>query len=170
LMDRLLASGRERKQAQQAVPVATVCLRSVGSSYATAFAAESQSVRQERRSMTVEIPGLSKAAWDALARLTAEATTTSSRSLDGMVGKIDPKVREEFTAVSRALDARFGRNAIARDEKDIVDRVAPSQRQAFEAMRASLRVLQQSVRIDSGLKIMSERRLRAISRSPGLDI
>lgn len=170
LIDRPLASGRERKQAQQAVPGATVCLRSVGSSYATAFAAESQSVRQERRSMTIEIPGLSKTAWDALARLTAEATTTSSRSLDGMVGKIDLKVREEFSAVSRALDARFGRNAIARDEKDIVNRVAPSQRQAFEAMRASLRVLQQSVRIDSSLKIMSERHLRAISRAPGLDI
>jgi len=70
--------------------------------------------------------------------------------------------------VSQALDTRFGRNAIARGEKDAANRVPPAHREAFETMRASLRVLQQSVRIDADEKILSERRIRTINQARGL--
>lgn len=51
LMDRMLAAGRERKDALQAVPEASVRLRSLGAAYISAFDAERQSVTEERRRM-----------------------------------------------------------------------------------------------------------------------
>ncbi|MBY5402047.1 hypothetical protein, partial [Rhizobium leguminosarum] len=67
-------------------------------------------------------------------------------------------------AVSRALDERFGRNAIIRGEKDLIHRVPQMQRNAFEAMQEKLKVLQQAVRKESSEQIISERRQRAVSR------
>ena len=168
MMDRLLASGRERKEALQAVPDATARLRALGSVYANALDAETRAIGEDRQRMAIAIPGLSKAAEAALTRLTAE-TKRNARALGGMVETLDPKIREEFSATSKALDARFGRNAVVRDEKDIINRVPCAQRSAFEAMRASLKVLQQSVRIDASERILPERRMRAIDQARRID-
>ncbi|RVI80731.1 hypothetical protein, partial [Sinorhizobium meliloti] len=73
-----------------------------------------------------------------------------------------------FAKVSRALDERFGRNAILRGETDVINRVSPAQRRAFEAMRDRLQVLQQAVRIQSSQKIVSERQRRVIDRARGV--
>jgi hypothetical protein len=167
MMDRHLATGRERREATEALPAAAAELRALGSAYAGAMEAQRQAVAEERRLMAIAIPGLSRPAQEALETLAAEANK-NARGLNAMVGALDPKIREEFSAVSRALDARFGRNAIMRGEKDSTNRVPPAQREAFEAMRASLRVLQQSVRIDAGEKILSERRMRTINQARGL--
>ncbi|MBY3569144.1 hypothetical protein, partial [Rhizobium laguerreae] len=70
----------------------------------------------------------------------------------------------------RALDARFGRNAIIRDDKDLINRVPPVQRRAFEAMQERLRILQQAVRMESSDKIISERRQRTVNRGRGVDL
>ncbi|QRG06852.1 Ti-type conjugative transfer relaxase TraA [Xanthobacter dioxanivorans] len=167
MVDRLLATGRERRDATAALPVAAAELRALGSAYAGATEAQRQAIAEERRLMALAIPGLSRPAQDALERLTAEAKQ-NTRGLNAMVGALDPKIREEFAAVSHALDTRFGRNAIARGEKDAANRVPPAHREAFETMRASLRVLQQSVRIDADEKILSERRIRTINQARGL--
>lgn len=167
MMDRLLATGRERKEALAALPAAAAELRALGSAYGGALKAEVKTISEERRLMAVAIPGLSRPAQEALGRLTAEAKQ-NTRGLNAMVGALDPKIREEFAAVSQALDTRFGRNAIARGEKDAANRVPPAHREAFETMRASLRVLQQSVRIDADEKILSERRIRTINQARGL--
>ncbi|OOO45925.1 hypothetical protein BS629_21980, partial [Rhizobium leguminosarum bv. viciae USDA 2370] len=74
----------------------------------------------------------------------------------------------EFAAVSRALDERFGRNAIIRGEKDLINRVPPAQRNAFEAMQDRLKVLQRTVRMESSEQIISERHQRAVSRGISL--
>lgn len=168
-MDKLLASGRERKDALQSVPEAAARLRSLGAAYTSAFEAEGQAVSEERRRMAVAIPGLSKQAEEALARLTA-AAQKDGRPLNAAAGSLDPDIRREFAVVSRALDERFGRNAILREEKDLLNRVPASQRRAFEAMRERLKVLQQAVRIDSSQKIISERRARVINRAHGIDV
>ncbi|MFH1558564.1 MAG: Ti-type conjugative transfer relaxase TraA [Pseudomonadota bacterium] len=168
IMDRLLATGRERRNATAALPAAAVELRALGSAYAGAMEAQRQAIAEERRLMAIAVPGLSRPAQEALERLTAEANK-NARGLNAMVSALDPKIREEFSAVSRALDARFGRNAIARGEKDAANRMPPAQREAFEALRVSLRVLQQSVRIDAGEKILSERRMRTINQARGLN-
>ncbi|MGO6819190.1 BID domain-containing protein, partial [Rhizobium brockwellii] len=169
LMDRMLASGRERKEAVQAVPEAAARLRALGSAYVNVLDGERQAVAEERRRMAVAIPGLSKAAEDVLMRLTTGAKN-NGRKKNASAASLDPDIRREFEAVSRALDERFGRSAILRDEKDIINRIPPAQRRAFEAMQERFKVLQQTVRFESSEQIMSERRQRAVSRGHGIDL
>ncbi|MGR9174356.1 Ti-type conjugative transfer relaxase TraA [Rhizobium leguminosarum] len=167
LMDRMLAAGRERKEAVQAVPEAAARLRSLGSAYVNVLDAERQAIAEERRRMAVAIPALSTAAEDVLMRLTAEAKN-NDRKLTASAAPLDPSIRREFAAVSRALDERFGRNAIIRGEKDLINRVPQAQRNAFEAMQDRLKVLQRTVRMESSEQIISERRQRAVSRGIGV--
>ncbi|MBY5696969.1 Ti-type conjugative transfer relaxase TraA [Rhizobium leguminosarum] len=169
LMDRRLATGRERKEAVQAVPEAAARLRALGSAYVKVLDGERQAIAEERRRMAVAIPGLSKPAEDVLMRLTAEAKN-NGRKRNASAVSLDPTIRQEFAAVSTALDERFGRNAILRDEKDLINRVPPVQRRAFEAMQERLRILQTTVRMESSDKIVSERRQRAVGRGRGIDM
>ncbi|WP_245511403.1 BID domain-containing protein, partial [Rhizobium leguminosarum] len=169
LVDRMLAAGRERKEAVQAMPEAGARLRALGSAYVNLLDAERQAITEERRRMAVAIPGLSTAAEDVLMRLTAEAKI-NGRKLSASAASLDPSIRREFAAVSSALDERFGRSAIIRGEKDLSNRVPHAQRRAFEAMQDRLKVLQQTVRRESSEKIISERRQRAVSRGRGVDM
>ncbi|QKK33866.1 Ti-type conjugative transfer relaxase TraA (plasmid) [Rhizobium indicum] len=169
LMDRMLASGRKRKEAVQAVPDLAARLRALGSAYVNVLDAERQAITEERRRMAVAIPGLSKAAEDVLMRLTAGAKN-NGRRLSALPTPLDPGIRREFAAVSRALDERFGRNAILRGEKDLINRIPPAQRRAFEAMQDRLKVLQHAVRLESSEQIISERRQRTVSRGRGIDL
>ncbi|MCA1409080.1 MobA/MobL family protein [Ensifer sp. IC3342] len=168
LMDRMLASGRERKDALQAVPETAGHLRSLGAAYVSAFDTERQAITEERRRMAVAIPVLSQAAEDALRQLASEMNKKDSK-LDVAAGSLNPAIRHELAAVSRALDERFGRNAILRGGKDLINRVPPAQRRAFEAMQEKLKVLQQTVRMQSSEQILSERRQRTINYARGVD-
>ncbi|MBX5176603.1 BID domain-containing protein, partial [Rhizobium lentis] len=168
LIDRMLASGRERKDAMQAVPEAAARLRSLGSAYANIFDAERQAIKAERERMAVAIPGLSKVAEEALMRLTAEARN-KSRQQNASPASLDPDTRREFAAVSKALDQRFGRNAIIRGDK-VINHVPEAQRQAFAAMQERLKVLQQTVREEISQQILAERRQRAVNRGRGIDL
>ncbi|RUM07666.1 BID domain-containing protein, partial [Rhizobium fabae] len=169
LMDRMLAAGRERKELVQAVPEAAARLRALGSAYVNVLDTERQAIAEERRRMAVAIPGLSTAAEEALMRLTAGAKN-NGRKQNASAAALDPDIRREFAAVSTALDARFGRNAVLREEKDLINRVPPAQRRAFEAMQERLKVLQQTVRLESSDKIVSERRQRTVNRRRGIDL
>lgn len=169
IMDRMLASGRERKDALQSIPEAVAGLRSLGATYARSLNAETQAVTEERRRMAVAIPGLSKEAEEALSRL-AIAVKKDGRKLGAIVGSLDPNIRREFVAVSKALDERFGRGAILREEKDLINRVPPVHRPAFEAMRDKLKVLQHTVRIESSQTITSQRRVRVTNRGRGVEV
>ncbi|MBY5606485.1 BID domain-containing protein, partial [Rhizobium leguminosarum] len=167
LMDRMLASGRERKAAVQAVSEAAARLRALGSTYVNVLDGERQAIAEERRRMTVAIPGLSKAAEEALMRLTAEAKN-NGRKRNSSAVSLDPTIRQEFAAVSRALDERFGRNAILRNEKDLINRIPPAQRKAFEVMQERLKVLQQAVRLQSSERVIAERREHSVNRGRGI--
>uniref|UniRef100_UPI003F498DE5 Ti-type conjugative transfer relaxase TraA n=1 Tax=Ensifer adhaerens TaxID=106592 RepID=UPI003F498DE5 len=168
LMDKLLAPGRERKAALQGVSEAASCVRSLGASYAAAFEAETKAIAAERRRMGVAIPGLSRKAEDTLRQLTARMKKKSG-GLDVAAGLTDPTVAQEFVAVSRALDERFGRNAFLRGNRDVFNFVSTAQRNAFEAMQENLKLLQQIVRADSGQNIVSERQRQAVNRGPGVE-
>lgn len=167
IMDRLLAVGRERKDALQAVPEAESRVRSLGASYATALDTETQAVAEERRRMSVAIPGLSVSAEEALRELSVAMKKKDAR-LEVAAGSLDPAIRREFVAVSRALDERFGRNALVRGEKDVINRVAPAQRRAFEVMQERLKVLQQTVRLQASQEIVAERQRRVLDRARGV--
>ncbi|SEI14714.1 plasmid mobilization system relaxase [Rhizobium tibeticum] len=167
IMDKLLAVGRERKDALQAVPEAESRVRSLGASYATALDTETRTITEERRRMSVSIPGLSASAEEALRQLSA-AMKKKDAKLEVAAGSLDSAIRREFVAVSRALDDRFGRNAILRGEKDVIHRVAPAQRRAFEAMQERLNVLQQTVRMQASQEIVTERQRRVLDRARGV--
>jgi len=167
IMDRLLAVGRERKDALQAVPEAESRVRSLGASYAAAVDTETRAITEERRRMSVSIPGLSASAEEALRELSA-AMKKKDTKLDVAAGSLDPAIRREFVAVSRALDERFGRNTILRGEKDVINRVAPTQRRAFDAMHERLKILQQTVRMQATQQIVAERQRRGLDRARGV--
>lgn len=167
LMDRMLATGRERQEAMRAVPEATAHLRSLGAAWTAAFDTERQAVAEERQRMAIAIPGLSTAAEDALRKLASESKKKDSK-LSVAAGSLDPAIRREFATVSRALDERLGRNAILRGEKDVIDRVPPAHRRAFEAMQDRLKILQQAVRLQGSQQIISEQHRRTINRARGV--
>ncbi|EJC84158.1 Ti-type conjugative transfer relaxase TraA [Rhizobium leguminosarum bv. trifolii WSM2297] len=168
LMDRMLASGRERKEAVRAVPEAAVRLRTLGSSYVNLLDAERRSITAERQRMAVAIPGLSRGAEEALAQRVAQRK--NGRKLNIPAAPLDANIRREFADVSKALDQRFGRNAIIRGDKELINHVSPAQRPAFAAMQERLKVLQQTVRHESSEEIIAERRQRAVSRGRGIDL
>ena len=119
--------------------------------------------------MAVAIPGLSQAAEDALRKLVTDVNRQNKdkekNTRRGVAaGSLEPRVVREFAEVSRALDERFGRNAILRGEKDAGNLVSPAQRRAFEAMRERLQVLQQAVRAESTQNIIADRQRRTIER------
>lgn len=169
LTDRMLAPGRERRDAVRAVPEAAARLRSLAAAHTNALDVERQAVTEERRRMAVAIPGLSKAADDALTHLAAEMKK-NGRSQVALSTTLHPDVRREFAAVSKALDERFGRDAILRGEKELTSRISPAQRPAFEVMQERLSVLQQAVRRESSERIILERRQRSINQGRGLTL
>ncbi|EJC74147.1 Ti-type conjugative transfer relaxase TraA [Rhizobium leguminosarum bv. trifolii WSM2012] len=162
LMDRMLASGRERKEAVRAVPEAAARLRSLGSSYVNLLDAERWNITAERQRMAVAIPGLSRAAEEALEQRVVQRK--NGRMLNISAAPLDANIRREFADVSKALNQRFGRNAIIRGDKELINHVSPTQRPAFAAMQERLKVLQQTVRHESSEEIIAERRQRAVSR------
>ncbi|KAB2758610.1 Ti-type conjugative transfer relaxase TraA [Brucella anthropi] len=167
LRDRLLAVGRERKTALEAVPDVQASVRSLGSSWASALKAATTAVAAERQQMATAIPGLSEEAGEELRRITTAMQKKTAR-LDTLAGSLEPHVRREFTSVSRALDLRFGRNAILRGDSDNVSRVPPAQHSVFEGLQDKLKVLQQIVRHQESHCVMTERRQRNINQEQGL--
>ncbi|ABC89541.1 conjugal transfer protein A [Rhizobium etli CFN 42] len=163
LMDRMLASGRERKEAMRAVPEGATRLRALGATYANLLDAERKVITAERQRMAVAIPGLSKAAEEALVQRMAHARG-NGRKPNISATPLDANIRQEFADVSRALDERFGRDAVIRGDKDFINRVPLAQRPAFAAMQEKLKVVQQSVRQENSEQIMAERRKRAVNR------
>ncbi|KPH05739.1 BID domain-containing protein, partial [Rhizobium acidisoli] len=167
LMDRMLASGRERKEAARAVPEVAASLRALGTTYDNLLDAEHKVIAAERQRMAVAIPGLSKAAEEVLVQLMAQARE-NGRKLNISATPLDANIRQEFADISRALDQRFGRDAVIRGDKDLINRVPPAQRPAFAAMQEKLKVVQQSVRQESSEQIIAERRERAVNRGRGI--
>ncbi len=162
LRDRLLAVGRERKTALEAVPDVQASVRSLGSGWASALKAATTAIAAERQQMATAIPGLSEEAGEELRRITTAMQKKTAR-LDVLVGSLEPHIRQEFTSVSRALDLRFGRNAILRGDSETISRVPPAQHSVFEGLQDKLKILQQLVRFQESQCVMTERRQRNIN-------
>jgi hypothetical protein len=167
VMDRLMATGRERKAAIEAVGSVAAGIIATGKAWQGAFDDEKAAIAADRERMSVPVPGLSPRATSELARLTA-AAEKSPRDITQLVRSLDATVRVEFAAVSKALDKRFGPNAIGRGQGDIIDRVPAAQRKVFEAMQPRLTVLQNAVRADKAQDIIAERQMRALNQTKGM--
>ncbi|MGX5710729.1 BID domain-containing protein, partial [Brucella lupini] len=162
LRDRLLAVGRERKTALEVVPDVQASVRSLGSSWASALKAATTAIAAERQQMATAIPGLSEEAGQELRRITAAMQEKGARP-DALAGSLEPHIRREFISVSRALDLRFGRNAILRGDRDNVNRVSPAQHSVFEGLQDKLKIVQQLVRHQESQCVMTVRRQRNIN-------
>ncbi|GHD23542.1 Ti-type conjugative transfer relaxase TraA [Tianweitania populi] len=167
VIDRLIATGRERKAAVEAVVGVTANIVAAGKAWQGAFDAEKAAVTDDRERMSVPVPGLSPRATTELVRLTA-AVEKSPKDITQLVRSLDARVRAEFAAVSKALDKRFGPSAVARGQGDIVNRVPAAQRKVFEAMQPRLKVLQNAVRADKTQDIIAERQMRALNQAKGI--
>lgn len=167
VMDRLMAAGRERKAALEAVGSVTTSIVATGKAWQGAFDAEKASIAADRERMSVPVPDLSPRAMSELARLTA-ATEKSPRDITRLVRSLDATVRAEFAAVSKALDKRFGPNAIGSGQADIIDRVPASQRKIFEAMQPRLKALQNALRAGKAQDIIAERQMQACNQAKGI--
>ncbi|MEJ5021192.1 Ti-type conjugative transfer relaxase TraA [Ochrobactrum vermis] len=163
IVDKLLATGRERKTALQAVSEAGTCVRLLGSSWTRALDVETRTIREERERMAVTVPGLSSMADVALRRIT-EAMKKKGARLEDVTGSLQPHILQEFATVSKALDLRFGRNAILRGEKAVINRLSSAQRPAFEALQGKLEIVQKTVRIGQAGQVATQRQLRALDR------
>jgi len=168
IMDRLLAIGRERRNALKALGDAESQIRSLGSSYRAALENQIKSITEERRRMAIPIPGMSSAAENALRKLT-DVTKTKGAKPNVAANSLDAVVCQEFERVSRALDLRFGRDAILRGEKAVINHVSLAQRPDFEAMRFRLKILQQTVRKQAHDKVIVQRRQRSVNQVQSID-
>ncbi|MBS3651894.1 Ti-type conjugative transfer relaxase TraA [Pseudaminobacter sp. 19-2017] len=167
VMDRLIAPGKERKAAVAAVEDVAANVVSAGKAWQGAFDAEKAALLADRERMSVAVPGLSPRAEAELVRL-ATAVEKSPREITQLVRALDATIRAEFSAVSKALDERFGPNAIGRGQGDVVNRIPAAQRKVFEAMQPRLKVLQNAVRSDRAQDIIAERQLRALNQARGI--
>lgn len=168
IMDRLLASGKERKEAEHGLETAVERIRSMGQAWRGVFDAEKAAVEADRNRMSVPVPGLSRRAEAELIRLSA-AVGKSPKDITPLVRSVDAAVMAEFAVVSKALDARFGPGAIARGDQAVLNRVPTAQRKVFEAMQPKLKVLQQAVRADRVQDIIAERQMRALRQARGIN-
>lgn len=164
MLDRLLAAGRERRQASEAVANAATRLSSLASTYASSFETERQAVENQRRRMGIAIPSLSQVAQRELTRIMAMVKQNRQLS-EEMIAGLDPKIRDEFATVSTALDARFGRGAVLRNDNDLVSLVPPEIRKTFGAVRDNFKILQQIARLDENQRIISERKARVAGQT-----
>lgn len=167
IIDKFLASGHERKEALLAVSDAESRVRSLGASYAMALSNETKAITGERQRMGIAIPGLSPATEMALRRLT-QTMKKKGASLKAEVGLLGANIIQEFATVSRALDLRFGRDAVLRGETTVNNSVAPTQRRAFETMQESLKIVQQTVRMQASQQVVAERQRRKLDRGISL--
>ncbi|WP_168878801.1 Ti-type conjugative transfer relaxase TraA [Rhizobium sp. P28RR-XV] len=167
-MDKLLAGGRERRKALQAVNAVGADIHSLGRYYLSAFENQKSAVMIERERMAIPIPALTRIAETELRHITSE-TENNPRELARLVGSLSPDVRQEFSLVSKALDARFGPGVILRSETDVANMVPKSQQSVFKAILRQLRTVQRAVAIDRAEEIIAERQRRAINRARGVD-
>ncbi len=168
MMDRLLAGGRERMEALQAVDAVRADIHSLGRYYLSAFENEKSAIAIERGRMAVPIPALTRVAQTELRRIMSE-TEKNPRELARLVRSLSSDVRQEFSLVSKALDARFGPGAILRNEAGVANMVSKSQQSAFEAIFGQLRTVQRAVAIDRAEKIVAERERWTISHAHRVD-
>ncbi|KQT63301.1 MULTISPECIES: Ti-type conjugative transfer relaxase TraA [unclassified Aureimonas] len=168
LVDRLTGQGRERKMAVAGAKYEAWKARSLAQAFATVVTSETKAIESERSRMGVPVPGLSRDAEAELKRLVA-LVSRQPKDFDGAVLALAPTIKAEFAAVSKALDARFGRGAIGRNEKTVIAMVPSAQQGAFKTIQPQLRTIQRAVAADIGHAIASERRLRAIDQARGID-
>ncbi|WP_375706857.1 type II toxin-antitoxin system protein adenylyltransferase VbhT [Bartonella sp. AA126HLJHH] len=136
-IDKLKATGKERKEALYHVPRALSSIEKLQSFYKNSYEIHMDSVTREREQLKVEVPSLSQEAVTFMKNVEAGCDSYS---------KIPEQVGEEFLKLKSALDKRFGQDAIHKQDFDLSKAITPNQPQdkkLVKELQTAVKVLQQ---------------------------
>ncbi|WP_375693067.1 MULTISPECIES: hypothetical protein [unclassified Bartonella] len=136
-IDKLKATGKERKEALYHVPLAISSIKMLQSFYENSYETLMVSVTREREQLKVEVPSLSQEAVTFMKNVEAGRDSYS---------KIPEQVGEEFLKLKSALDKRFGQDAIHKQDFDLSKAITPNQPQdkkLVKELQTAVKVLQQ---------------------------
>ncbi|UNF45241.1 BID domain-containing protein [Bartonella krasnovii] len=137
LIDKLKAIGKERKEALYNVPLAVSTMRELQSFYKNSYEIHMDRVTREREQLKVEVPSLSQEAVTYMKNVEAGRNDYS---------KIPEHVNKEFSKLQSALDKRFGKDAIHKQDFDL-SKVIPKQqshdKEHIKEFQTAIKFLQQ---------------------------
>ncbi|WP_375685126.1 Ti-type conjugative transfer relaxase TraA [Bartonella sp. AP172QHHD] len=137
LIDKLKATGKERKEALSHVPRTLSSIKKLQSFYKNSYERHINRLTRERERLKVEVPSLSQEAVTFMKNVEAGRDSYS---------KIPEQVGEEFLKLKSALDKRFGQDAIHKQDFDLSKAIMPNQPQdkkLVKELQTAVKVLQQ---------------------------
>ncbi|WP_375673206.1 hypothetical protein [Bartonella sp. TS82HLJMH] len=136
-IDKLKATGKERKEALYHVPFALSSIKKLQSFYKNSYETHMDSVTREREQLKVEVPSLSQEAVTFMKNVEAGRDSYS---------KIPEQVGEEFLKLKSALDKRFGQDAIHKQDFDLskaISKNQPQDKKLVKEFQMAIKFLQQ---------------------------
>ncbi|WP_375612409.1 MULTISPECIES: type II toxin-antitoxin system protein adenylyltransferase VbhT [unclassified Bartonella] len=157
LIDKLKATGKERKEALYHVPFALSSIKKLQSFYKNSYEIHMDRVTREREQLKVEVPSLSQEAVTFMKNVEAGRDNYS---------KIPEKINQEFLKLQSALDKRFGQDAIHKQDFDLskaIPQNQPQDKKLVNELQTAVKFLQQ--RHTQELKnVIAETKSKDVSR------
>ena len=160
MLDRFSAAGAERKAALDAVAQVSAVAFALQSNLTNYRAQEIKAETENRSRMAIEVPGFTPATQGAIDQVWA-ATDTPARQK--AVAGMSLEVRAEIAQVDKALRARFGNYAGAKDH-ELVHRLPAEQRDRLAATRPVMTATSATVTAGHNLQHEQERLQRGQAR------
>jgi Ti-type conjugative transfer relaxase TraA len=134
IVDRWLASGRERQRAQHALSSVQTQAHVLASILAHALPLEVEAVSAKRKRLAVSVPGLSAPTLGALEQIERQGTS-GVRNRDVKAATLTPRMLRELQDVDQALRARLGPNGVRAFMGQWGDHGDPLLRQQVDTLR-----------------------------------
>ncbi|WP_375628017.1 MULTISPECIES: type II toxin-antitoxin system protein adenylyltransferase VbhT [unclassified Bartonella] len=153
-IDKLKATGKERKEALYHVPLAVSTMRELQSFYKNSYETHMDSVIRERERLKVEVPSLSQEAVTFMKNVEAGCDSYS---------KIPEQVNQEFLKLQSVLDKRFGHDAIHKYGFDLSKAIPKEQsynKERIKEFQMAVKFLQQR----------QQEKINAIARARSIDM
>ncbi|WP_375672788.1 type II toxin-antitoxin system protein adenylyltransferase VbhT [Bartonella sp. CL45QHWL] len=153
-IDKLKATGKERKEALYHVPLAISSIKLLQSFYENSYETLMVSVTREREQLKVEVPSLSQEAVTFMKNVEAGCDSYS---------KIPEQVNQEFLKLQSVLDKRFGHDAIHKYGFDLSKAIPKEQshdQDCIKEFQMAVKFLQQR----------QQEKINAIARARSIDM
>ncbi|WP_375668264.1 MULTISPECIES: type II toxin-antitoxin system protein adenylyltransferase VbhT [unclassified Bartonella] len=153
-IDKLKATGKERKEALYHVPLAISSIKLLQSFYENSYETLMVSVTREREQLKVEVPSLSQEAVTFMKNVEAGCDSYS---------KIPEQVNQEFLKLQSVLDKRFGHDAIHKYGFDLSKAIPKEQsynKERIKEFQMAVKFLQQR----------QQEKINAIARARSIDM
>ncbi|WP_375658231.1 type II toxin-antitoxin system protein adenylyltransferase VbhT [Bartonella sp. CL436QHHD] len=153
-IDKLKATGKERKEALYHVPRALSSIEKLQSFYKNSYEIHMDSVTREREQLKVEVPSLSQEAVTFIKNVEAGCDSYS---------KIPEQVNQEFLKLQIVLDKRFGHDAIHKYGFDLSKAIPKEQsynKERIKEFQMAVKFLQQR----------QQEKINAIARARSIDM